>query len=54
MPNLSSILPPNNIVTSNNQATLTNKTLTDPIIQYVAGDTSFTVPSGTTEEPSVE
>jgi len=53
MPNLSSILPPNNIVTSENEATLTNKTLTDPIIQYVAGDTSFTVPSGTTgERPS--
>jgi len=53
MPNLSSILPPNNIVTSENEATLTNKTLTDPIIQYVAGDTSFTVPAGTTgERPS--
>jgi hypothetical protein len=53
MPNLSSILPPNNIVTAENEATLTNKTLTDPIIQYVAGDTSFTVPAGTTgERPS--
>jgi len=32
MPNLSSILPPNNIVTSENEATLTNKTIDSPVI----------------------
>jgi len=53
MPTLSSIIAPGNVVTTDNELTLTNKTLTDPIIQYVAGDTSFTVPAGTTgERPS--
>jgi len=54
MPNLSSLVSQSSrLVTTNSEATLTNKTLTDPIIQYVAGDTSFTVPAGTTgERPS--